>query len=65
MALINIMYFSILYESKINKSPREINMGREYQWETSKYLGSTGDKQAVGRASPMLLWVNSGKRLFA
>lgn len=62
MALINIMYFSILDEHKINKSPKETNMGREYQWETSKYPGSTGDKQTVARAPPMLLWLNSRKK---
>lgn len=47
MALINIMYFSILDEHKINKSPKETNMGRECRWETSNYPGSAGDKQAV------------------
>ena len=37
-------------------------MGREYQWETSKYPGSTGDKQAGARAPPVLFWLNSGKK---
>ena len=59
------MYFSILDEHKINKNPKETNMGREYWWETSKYPGSTGDKQAVARAPPVLLWLSSRKKLFA